>query len=361
MLFVNLLGTGVLAKLTYEILDAPASKTMGNIWFALVTGPSLFVMFLLFMLLSLSLPVNIMAIGSYLLAAPITLWLMLYLWPRPEPAAAPAALTLQLPIAPKPPDPQRPKLEAFRKQFLKLTSDGQYTPERQHQLYQLAQQQGLEWGEARRFVVPEAQALLARTARPLLVRGALTEDGRTQLDQLQRRLGLRDEEADAAVASAVQASYSAATASPASLAVSLQHQQINVADFKKTFERLSPNAFEAEVQRLLQHLGWQDVQIAGGVGDRGVDLVGRWHAQRCIVQCKHEPGRNITPKDVRELVGALHVQGADRAVLVTSGGFSSQCYKEIAGQPVELWTLDTLIHHLRDAAAGSYAPTIQQV
>lgn len=116
---------------------------------------------------------------------------------------------------------------------------------------------------------------------------------------------------------------------------------------------LTPTEFEQRVQLLLQDLGWQNVRHRGGRGDRGVDLVaeknGRW-----IVQCKRYK-ENVRPQEVRELVGTLAIQRADHALLVTTGHFTTQGYKE-AGQRVELWDGDTLAEKIQQVEKARRSP-----
>ncbi len=99
---------------------------------------------------------------------------------------------------------------------------------------------------------------------------------------------------------------------------------------------LTPTQFEARVELLLADLGWVQLQRRGGSGDRGVDLVGQFEGQRYVIQCKRYT-KNVPPAMVRDLVGALHIQRADRALLVTTSGFTRQGHAEVRGQPVELW------------------------
>lgn len=113
---------------------------------------------------------------------------------------------------------------------------------------------------------------------------------------------------------------------------------------------LSPDAFEIWIAQLLVRIGWQDVVRVGGSRDRGVDIRGKYQGQKCIVQCKHYPGKLVPPNDVRALVGTWNIQhGVKRAYLITSGRFSHQCFKEVNKKPVELWDLDTLEVHLQNA------------
>lgn len=123
---------------------------------------------------------------------------------------------------------------------------------------------------------------------------------------------------------------------------------VSGSSLERSVWHLSGTQFEYWVGDRLVELGWQDVQVTGGPGDRGVDIRGNYHGKRCVVQCKHHPGRPVPPQDVRELVGTRNIQRAQRAYLITSGRFGHQCFREIYRRPVELWDLETLATHLNN-------------
>lgn len=122
---------------------------------------------------------------------------------------------------------------------------------------------------------------------------------------------------------------------------------------------LSPDAFEERVKLLLEDLGWERVQRSGGSGDRGVDLWGVFNGAHYIVQCKRYKGR-VAPDKVRELVGTLHIQQADRALLVTTGYFSQQGYEEAQRYPIELWDGAELARQVRTAEERRQSPERRQ-
>lgn len=86
---------------------------------------------------------------------------------------------------------------------------------------------------------------------------------------------------------------------------------------------LSPYEFEEYVAELFRKKGYQ-VELRGGSGDKGVDLVVESGAfgKRAIVQCKRY--RNtIGPDTVRELYGTLLHERAAHAFLVTTADISA--------------------------------------
>ncbi|MGQ9874009.1 MAG: restriction endonuclease [Chloroflexus sp.] len=114
---------------------------------------------------------------------------------------------------------------------------------------------------------------------------------------------------------------------------------------RKQLLELSPAEFEERVAQLLRDLGWQRVQVRGGSGDRGVDITAERDGHLYLVQCKRYT-KPVSPTYVRDLVGALHIQRANQAILVTTSGFTRQCYLEAKNQPVQLWDGPTLMRYI---------------
>lgn len=113
-------------------------------------------------------------------------------------------------------------------------------------------------------------------------------------------------------------------------------------------QALTPTQFEERIQLLLADLGWTNLQRRGGSGDRGVDLVGQLEGEQYVIQCKRYT-KKVPPAMVRDLVGALHIQQADRALLVTTSGFTRQGHEEVRNQKVELWDGSVLEEQLARA------------
>lgn len=110
--------------------------------------------------------------------------------------------------------------------------------------------------------------------------------------------------------------------------------------------RLSPADFEELIAAYFRQYGFR-VRRTGRSGDHGVDLVvytrkqGKW-----IVQCKRWKGQVGEPA-VRELYGAMHHEGARRAFLMTSGGFTPQALAWAKGKPITLYDGQGLVRLIR--------------
>jgi restriction system protein len=122
---------------------------------------------------------------------------------------------------------------------------------------------------------------------------------------------------------------------------------------------LSPTGFEECIAQLLIDLGWTQVQRRGGSGDRGVDVIATYGDDLYLVQCKRYT-KSVAPAQVRDLVGALHIQQADRALLVTTGNFTAQGYEEARDQPVELWDGTILSTKIREVDQRRSDPQLRQ-
>lgn len=118
-----------------------------------------------------------------------------------------------------------------------------------------------------------------------------------------------------------------------------------------TMRTLTPKQFELFVASLLRELGWREVRQMGGAGDRGVDV---WavdpEGRRVAVQCKLYTKR-VGPDKVRELIGTVHRQRADRGVLVTNSYFTAQGEDEARTVAIELWDGTVLSAKLAAAVA----------
>ncbi len=90
-------------------------------------------------------------------------------------------------------------------------------------------------------------------------------------------------------------------------------------------DTMSPAGFERHIADLLTRDGCLRVQVVGGRGDGGVDVLARTSRMaRIAVQCKHYPTRAVGPAAVRDFNGcAWSDHRADIALFVTSGRFTT--------------------------------------
>jgi superfamily II DNA or RNA helicase len=108
-----------------------------------------------------------------------------------------------------------------------------------------------------------------------------------------------------------------------------------------------PRAFARAVERLLWHLGFEDVRNIDGPGDAGGDLLAARGGSRWVFQCKWKRGGTVAETAIREVDSAKAFYGTDRAVVVTNRSFGRKALGHRqrllgVGVRVDLWTGDTL-------------------
>ncbi|WP_101789192.1 restriction endonuclease [Nonomuraea indica] len=115
-------------------------------------------------------------------------------------------------------------------------------------------------------------------------------------------------------------------------------------DLVMDIDRLDPTAFEYAVRDLMIRDGIGARRV-GGAGDRAADVIGRGPGGRVIVvQCKHTLTQaKVGAKVIYQVNGtAEHAHGADDAIVVTNGSFTSSAVKYAAEVGIHLIDRDGL-------------------
>jgi superfamily II DNA or RNA helicase len=81
---------------------------------------------------------------------------------------------------------------------------------------------------------------------------------------------------------------------------------------------IGPRAFARNVERLLWHLGFDDIRNIDGSGDEGGDILAARDGYRWVFQSKWTSGATINEQAVVQVDAAKTFYGADRAVVVTN-------------------------------------------
>lgn len=133
-------------------------------------------------------------------------------------------------------------------------------------------------------------------------------------------------------------------------------------------ERLSdldPYAFEHVVKRLLEEMGYTDVEVTARSGDKGVDVIGRIVVGitevREVVQVKRQQG-NIHRPVLDMLRGSLHRFGAVRGTIITLGGFAKgtkEAAFEPGAPPIQLIDGEKLLDLLIEEGIGVRTETLK--
>jgi hypothetical protein len=85
------------------------------------------------------------------------------------------------------------KIEKFRQSFRLLTSDGTYPPDRQQRLFQASKKTGLDWEQARAYILDDAVRFLNTMVERIIADATITTDEIADLRRMQRRLAVPDE------------------------------------------------------------------------------------------------------------------------------------------------------------------------
>jgi hypothetical protein len=127
-------------------------------------------------------------------------------------------------------------------------------------------------------------------------------------------------------------------------ALHIQRDQNAAGRRLEELQALSPAAFEEWVGARFQEQGFA-VEVAGAQGDHGIDLVVSRAGERAIVQCKNYRVWSVGEPVLRDLFGAMHAAGADRAYLVTTGRLTSPARIWAEGKPIEIWDGAAIARH----------------
>ncbi len=132
-------------------------------------------------------------------------------------------------------------------------------------------------------------------------------------------------------------------------------------------KKLSADAFERLIQRLLRESGFIQVEVTGRSGDGGIDGKGiaRIHGFinfHVVFQCKKWQGV-IPSNEIRDFRGAM-VGRADKGLFITTGTFSRDAIKEAVrdgAPPIDLIDGDLLADKLKELKLGVTTELIEKI
>lgn len=130
---------------------------------------------------------------------------------------------------------------------------------------------------------------------------------------------------------------------------------------------ITPAAFERLAQRILRESGFFQVEVAGKVGDGGIDGKGIVRVSgllsfHVIFQCKRYKG-SVTPSQIRDFRGAMQGR-ADKGLFITTGTFTREAIKEATrdgAPPIDLIDGETLCEKLKELRLGVETRLIESV
>ena len=113
--------------------------------------------------------------------------------------------------------------------------------------------------------------------------------------------------------------------------------------------KMTPTDFEELVLRLLLAMGYgqgldEMAKAVGGSGDGGIDGVINQDPlglERVFVQAKrYKEGNGVSSPDIRNFVGALNINRANKGVFVTASHFTPDAYRAAEGSTVQVVLID---------------------
>lgn len=122
-------------------------------------------------------------------------------------------------------------------------------------------------------------------------------------------------------------------------------------------------ALERDTARLLLHLGFSDVRLVGGSGDKGADVLGVKNGELWVMQCKYTSG-TPPPRAVGEVVNAAQYYSASRLAVVLSRPATDGVFAEVAryrrlGAEVDVIDSGRILKLVRQAP--EYAPARREL
>ncbi len=97
--------------------------------------------------------------------------------------------------------------------------------------------------------------------------------------------------------------------------------------------------FEHLVSEAYRRKGYVADVVGSESGDGGVDIELRGHGQKVLLQCKHWRAQKVGVRVVRELLGVVVSENADKGIVVTSGSYTEEA-KDFARQNPQIELVD---------------------
>jgi len=106
----------------------------------------------------------------------------------------------------------------------------------------------------------------------------------------------------------------------------------------------SPGFFERAVLKLLEAMGYGEIEHTGGPGDGGIDGIlhaDRLGLERVFVQAKRlKPNEKVGSPQIQTFCGALSANHATKGVFITTASFSRQAEQQARKAPLALRLID---------------------
>ncbi len=144
-----------------------------------------------------------------------------------------------------------------------------------------------------------------------------------------------------------------------------EHKDLVRQKIADTLATMNPYQFEVLIQRLLEAMGYKDVEVTNPSNDGGVDVVANIQVGitrvREVVQVKRHKG-SIGRPVLDQLRGSLHRFGANRGTIISTGKFTKGTHEaafEFGAAPIMLIDGETLVSLLIENEIGARMDTVK--
>lgn len=133
--------------------------------------------------------------------------------------------------------------------------------------------------------------------------------------------------------------------------------------FTRFLSALSPDEFEEFIADMMNARGAASVEVSGGSGDGGIDVIAVFPAHHVLVQCKrYSEGAKVGEAFLRELLGAAaayerRVGVKSKPVLaVTFASLSKAATKFASANSITVWSCNDIYRQAKDSPVFQQAP-----
>jgi restriction system protein len=103
------------------------------------------------------------------------------------------------------------------------------------------------------------------------------------------------------------------------------------------FSDRSPQDFERFVEKLFKSMGYSTI-VTPLSRDFGADVIARGAEEAISIQAKRfGPKQLVGVQDVNQVLGSMHRYSTNKAILITTSGFTAAAEKAASTAPIELW------------------------
>jgi HJR/Mrr/RecB family endonuclease len=120
------------------------------------------------------------------------------------------------------------------------------------------------------------------------------------------------------------------------------------------FSKLSGSDFEKLLDRLYKSMGYS-VQLNGKTGDQGCDLIAMKDQERIVIQAKCYNNWNVGNSAIQEVAAAKSHYDCNKAIVITTSGFTSEAMALAKTNNVELISKHLLQKMLLDNLKESWS------